>query len=149
MLSPPPSWKSTARTECVLFFSLLAFFPQHLQDPGTGIQPFLRPVAPADANDVIARLTAPLGYLIGAIRTIIVLLILAVYLLLVQGLCLLLASSSSRHIPTHANVHTETIWPRSSYGHQSFDVYSLSTCSARYGLLPYTSNKRPTEERVR
>lgn len=80
-----------------------------LQDPGTGIQvrllaslvrqklvrlsfviqPFLTPVPPV-GSELLSNTTLPFRYIIGAVRTAIVLLLLPVYVALVPGLCLIL-----------------------------------------------------------
>ncbi|KAI5123420.1 hypothetical protein M0805_006125 [Coniferiporia weirii] len=60
------------------------------RDPGTGIQPFLSPVHP-QGSESIAILLTPLSYLLGTIRTLSVLILSLVYLLVVQGVCILLS----------------------------------------------------------
>ncbi|KAK0206508.1 hypothetical protein DFS33DRAFT_1315102 [Desarmillaria ectypa] len=58
------------------------------RDPGTGIQPFLAPVAPpSPSGDVLAKIFLPIRYLIGAVRILLVLLVLGLYLILVKGVC--------------------------------------------------------------
>ncbi|KAI0638280.1 hypothetical protein C8Q77DRAFT_1242705 [Trametes polyzona] len=57
------------------------------RDPGTGIQPFLRPVPPS-GSELLATAISPLGYALGAVKTILVLALALVYAVLVQGLCL-------------------------------------------------------------
>ncbi|EIW61276.1 uncharacterized protein TRAVEDRAFT_142873 [Trametes versicolor FP-101664 SS1] len=66
------------------------------RDPGTGIQPFLRPVPPS-GSDIIATVVAPLGYALGAVKTILVLAVALVYAVLVQGLCLVFAPVPPLH----------------------------------------------------
>lgn len=51
------------------------------RDPGTGIQPFLTPVPPA--SDSVTVALSPLLYLIGAVRTVLVLALALLYLVLV------------------------------------------------------------------
>ncbi|KAF8076287.1 hypothetical protein FPV67DRAFT_1407725 [Lyophyllum atratum] len=60
------------------------------RDPGTGIQPFLTPVPPL-GSDLLAKITLPLRYVVGVVRTILVLLLLAIYTILVSGFCIILA----------------------------------------------------------
>ncbi|ESK97655.1 vacuolar protein sorting protein vps66 [Moniliophthora roreri MCA 2997] len=56
------------------------------RDPGTGIQPFLTPVPPPKpGSDFLYLVWAPIGYVIGAIRTVLVLGLTLVYVLLVHG----------------------------------------------------------------
>ncbi|KAG7449262.1 uncharacterized protein BT62DRAFT_945371 [Guyanagaster necrorhizus] len=58
------------------------------RDPGTGIQPFLAPVAPPSPNgDILAKTVLPIRYFVGAVRMLLVLLILGLYLILVEGIC--------------------------------------------------------------
>ncbi|OBZ76740.1 hypothetical protein A0H81_04005 [Grifola frondosa] len=52
-------------------------------------QPFLKPVPPL-GSDVLASIVRPFGYLVGAVRTLLVVVLALVYLLLVEGACLLL-----------------------------------------------------------
>ncbi|KIM46284.1 hypothetical protein M413DRAFT_65627 [Hebeloma cylindrosporum] len=59
------------------------------RDPGTGIQPFLTPVPPL-GSEFLARVTLPIRYALGFVRTIVILFIALVYVLLVRGLCLVL-----------------------------------------------------------
>ncbi|KAF7433159.1 hypothetical protein PC9H_005108 [Pleurotus ostreatus] len=59
------------------------------RDPGTGIQPFLTPVPPSGSN-VLATLLLPFKYAIAAVRTLLVLVLLAVYTVDVLGICAIL-----------------------------------------------------------
>ena len=52
-------------------------------------QPFLTPVPP-NGSDVLATMLLPFGYVIGVIRTLVIILLALLYALLVHGLCLLL-----------------------------------------------------------
>ncbi|KAI0335559.1 hypothetical protein GY45DRAFT_1267780 [Cubamyces sp. BRFM 1775] len=58
------------------------------RDPGTGIQPFLRPIPPS-GSEWIATAISPLRYAIGATKTVLLLALALVYLVVVQGVCLL------------------------------------------------------------
>ncbi|KAG5644075.1 hypothetical protein DXG03_009165 [Asterophora parasitica] len=58
------------------------------RDPGTGIQPFLTPVPPL-GSDLLAKATLPLRYVIGAVRTALVLVLLVLYVALVPGFCII------------------------------------------------------------
>ncbi|KAL5530372.1 hypothetical protein ACEPAF_6630 [Sanghuangporus sanghuang] len=60
------------------------------RDPGTGIQPFLTPVPPQESGS-LATISKPLLYLIGIIRTALVLALAILYSLLVSGFCTLLS----------------------------------------------------------
>ncbi|KIY73657.1 hypothetical protein CYLTODRAFT_365138 [Cylindrobasidium torrendii FP15055 ss-10] len=60
------------------------------RDPGTGIQPFLRPLPATSSSDGLAKAMAPFAYILGAVRTVLVLLILGLYLVVVEGVCTLL-----------------------------------------------------------
>jgi hypothetical protein len=86
-----------------LFFSNTHAF----QDPGTGIQvsryytttyqyctdstlqPFSTPLAPVSSN-VLERFTLPFRYLLGVVRTSLILVLALVYIVLVWGLCMIL-----------------------------------------------------------
>ncbi|KAL1736047.1 hypothetical protein EV714DRAFT_267582 [Schizophyllum commune] len=57
------------------------------RDPGTGIQPFLTPVPPLTSNN-LTTLAAPLAYALGAVRFVLVLVLVLVHVVLVDGLCL-------------------------------------------------------------
>ncbi|KAJ7699989.1 hypothetical protein B0H17DRAFT_1158026 [Mycena rosella] len=57
------------------------------RDPGTGVQPFLPLVPPP--LDLLAKFSVPLALLVGVVRTALVLLLLAVHLILVGGLCVI------------------------------------------------------------
>ncbi|KAF9568960.1 hypothetical protein CPC08DRAFT_678544 [Agrocybe pediades] len=59
------------------------------RDPGTGIQPFLTPVPPL-GSQLLAKVTLPLRYAIATIRTALFGVLVAAYLLLVNGVCLVL-----------------------------------------------------------
>ncbi|KAF8895927.1 hypothetical protein CPB85DRAFT_1229708 [Mucidula mucida] len=63
------------------------------RDPGTGLQPFLKPVPQAGENDVFAKALAPLGLILGVVRTLLVLIILVIYILVVNILCVPLKST--------------------------------------------------------
>ncbi|KAF5370000.1 hypothetical protein D9758_001143 [Tetrapyrgos nigripes] len=57
------------------------------RDPGTGIQPFLTPVPPPNPNgNFLSLLVLPIGYMLGTIRSALILVLLATYLLVVYGL---------------------------------------------------------------
>ncbi|KAG9018659.1 hypothetical protein FRB90_010859 [Tulasnella sp. 427] len=49
------------------------------RDPGTGIQPFLTPVPPSQGSSPILKVYAPIGYVFGAVRTVLFVLPLALY----------------------------------------------------------------------
>ncbi|KAI0650649.1 hypothetical protein C8Q79DRAFT_397753 [Trametes meyenii] len=66
------------------------------RDPGTGIQPFLRPIPPSD-TDILATLVSPLGYVVGVVKTVLVLGLALLYLVVVQGVCLLLSPIPPLH----------------------------------------------------
>ncbi|PCH41265.1 hypothetical protein WOLCODRAFT_24616 [Wolfiporia cocos MD-104 SS10] len=59
------------------------------RDPGTGIQPFLKPVPPA-GSQVLTTIALPVGYALGALRTSLVLALGLIYVVLVEGVCLVL-----------------------------------------------------------
>ncbi|KAJ7179220.1 hypothetical protein C8R46DRAFT_1072955 [Mycena filopes] len=54
------------------------------RDPGTGVQPFL-PIVPPPSH-ILAKLSLPLAFLVGVVRTALVLVLLLVHLILVRGL---------------------------------------------------------------
>ncbi|KAH9846943.1 hypothetical protein C2E23DRAFT_850603 [Lenzites betulinus] len=66
------------------------------RDPGTGIQPFLRPVPPS-GSEVLATVISPLGYVLGLVKTVLLLGLALVYAVLVQGLCLILTPVPPLH----------------------------------------------------
>ncbi|KAL0949722.1 hypothetical protein HGRIS_009762 [Hohenbuehelia grisea] len=57
------------------------------RDPGTGIQPFLNPVPPI-GSDALATVALPFGYALAVIRTVLVVALSLLYVVLVNGLCL-------------------------------------------------------------
>ncbi|KAI0722877.1 hypothetical protein C8Q76DRAFT_376968 [Earliella scabrosa] len=57
------------------------------RDPGTGIQPFLRPLPPS-GSEALATVLSPLGYALGAVKTVLLLALALVYFVLVQVVCL-------------------------------------------------------------
>ncbi|KAI0352858.1 hypothetical protein OH77DRAFT_1484597 [Trametes cingulata] len=57
------------------------------RDPGTGIQPFLRPIPPS-GSEILATIITPVGYALGAVKTTLVLALALLYVVLVQGVCL-------------------------------------------------------------
>ncbi|KAF8974211.1 hypothetical protein BDZ97DRAFT_1911419 [Flammula alnicola] len=59
------------------------------RDPGTGIQPFLTPVPPL-GSELLARVTLPVRYILGFVRTVLILILILAYVLFVQGVCLIL-----------------------------------------------------------
>ncbi|RDB22460.1 hypothetical protein Hypma_010306 [Hypsizygus marmoreus] len=59
-------------------------------------QPFLTPVPPL-GSDLLAKLTLPLGYAIGILRTTLVILFIPVYIVLIQGVCLIFAPIPRLH----------------------------------------------------
>jgi len=59
------------------------------RDPGTGIQPFLTPVPPV-GSDLLDKITLPLRFIFGVVRTTLVLVLLVVYVTIVQTLCFVL-----------------------------------------------------------
>ncbi|ETW84557.1 hypothetical protein HETIRDRAFT_171061 [Heterobasidion irregulare TC 32-1] len=59
------------------------------RDPGTGIQPFLTPLPPSDSN-IVLNITLPLRYLLGVLRTGIVVILASLYTVLVEGICSIL-----------------------------------------------------------
>ncbi|KDR83847.1 hypothetical protein GALMADRAFT_54978 [Galerina marginata CBS 339.88] len=59
------------------------------RDPGTGIQPFLTPIPPL-GSDLLAKVTLPLRYTLGIVRTTLILFLALVYVTLIEGLCLIL-----------------------------------------------------------
>ncbi|KAI0921305.1 hypothetical protein AcW1_004674 [Taiwanofungus camphoratus] len=71
------------------------------RDPGTGIQPFLRPVPPT-GSETLAKLVLPFRYLIGAVRTLLVV-VLGLLYALIGGVCLVLRPVPILHrVVTHA-----------------------------------------------
>ncbi|KAG8947654.1 hypothetical protein FRC04_010588 [Tulasnella sp. 424] len=50
------------------------------RDPGTGIQPFLTPIPPAQGASQALKIYTPLGYIIGAVRTVLFAVPLALYI---------------------------------------------------------------------
>ncbi|KAK0490979.1 hypothetical protein IW261DRAFT_1388495 [Armillaria novae-zelandiae] len=68
------------------------------RDPGTGIQPFLAPVAPpSPSGDIFAKIVLPIRYLIGTVRIVLVLLVLGLYLILVEGICFIFKPVAPLH----------------------------------------------------
>ncbi|KAK0468316.1 uncharacterized protein EV420DRAFT_1503801 [Desarmillaria tabescens] len=68
------------------------------RDPGTGIQPFLVPVAPpSPSGDVVAKIVLPIRYLVGTVRILLVLLVLGLYLILVEGICVIFKPVAPLH----------------------------------------------------
>ncbi|KAF8631614.1 hypothetical protein AX15_002360 [Amanita polypyramis BW_CC] len=65
------------------------------RDPGTGIQPFLTPVPPS--TEPLANLLLPPRYILAAVRTAFILVLLAIYIVLVPGLCTCLRPVPSLH----------------------------------------------------
>jgi len=59
------------------------------RDPGTGIQPFLIPVPPL-GSATVARIISPFSFVLGVIRTTVIVAIAAVYLVFVSGFCTIL-----------------------------------------------------------
>ncbi|KAJ3475054.1 hypothetical protein NLI96_g12090 [Meripilus lineatus] len=59
------------------------------RDPGTGIQPFLTPL-PASGTDALATILLPIGFAVGIVRTVLILLLTLVYTVLVSGLSVIL-----------------------------------------------------------
>ncbi|KAF8308797.1 hypothetical protein DL93DRAFT_2086438, partial [Clavulina sp. PMI_390] len=59
------------------------------RDAGTGIQPFLTPLAPASASGPLDIALVPLKYLFGTLRVLLCLITLLLYVVIVQGICLL------------------------------------------------------------
>jgi hypothetical protein len=57
------------------------------------VQPFLTPVPPLGSESVLAKLLLPIGYVVGAIRTVVLLAIVLLYAILVIPLNLLLVST--------------------------------------------------------
>jgi len=57
------------------------------RDPGTGIQPFLPPVPPVGSG-ILVKVALPFGYVIGALRTLLLLALFMIYIALVRGVCL-------------------------------------------------------------
>ncbi|KAM5534318.1 hypothetical protein V8D89_012046 [Ganoderma adspersum] len=57
------------------------------RDPGTGIQPFLRPVPPS-GFEALSSVLAPVGYALGAVKILALLGLAVVYFVLVEGVCL-------------------------------------------------------------
>ncbi|GBE79578.1 hypothetical protein SCP_0207780 [Sparassis crispa] len=56
------------------------------RDPGTGIQPFLKPVPPL-GSETLAYLALPFGYVVGAIRLSLIVVLGLLYALVVRGFC--------------------------------------------------------------
>ena len=74
-------------------------------------QPFLTPLPPSDSN-VVLNITLPLRYLLGALRTGIVIVLAGLYAVLVEGICLILVSrchhcdaqdSNAENLPSASN----------------------------------------------
>ncbi|KAH9940576.1 hypothetical protein B0H21DRAFT_878319 [Amylocystis lapponica] len=59
------------------------------RDPGTGIQPFLKPIPPS-GSEALALVVLPFGYVAGAIRSLLLIALGLLYVLLVRGVCLIL-----------------------------------------------------------
>jgi len=59
------------------------------RDPGTGIQPFLKPVPPT-GSETLTTIALPFGYVVGTVRTLLVLISGVLYVVLVEGACLAL-----------------------------------------------------------
>ncbi|THH33586.1 hypothetical protein EUX98_g559 [Antrodiella citrinella] len=56
------------------------------RDPGTGIQPFLTPLPPA-GSELLATILLPVGYVVGVIRTALIVALGVIYVVLVSGVC--------------------------------------------------------------
>ncbi|KAI0750902.1 hypothetical protein C8Q80DRAFT_1229936 [Daedaleopsis nitida] len=61
------------------------------RDPGTGIQPFLKPIPPS-GTDVLATVLTPISYALGVVRTLLIFALAIVYFVLERS-CLLFVSS--------------------------------------------------------
>lgn len=61
------------------------------RDPGTGIQPFLRPIPPTGSEALLIA-TSPLRYAIGLVRTLLVLILGILHALIVEVVCQVLRS---------------------------------------------------------
>ncbi|KZT71583.1 hypothetical protein DAEQUDRAFT_665718 [Daedalea quercina L-15889] len=59
------------------------------RDPGTGIQPFLRPVPPT-GSEVLTTIALPLGYVLAVLRTSLILILGILHAVVVEGVCLAL-----------------------------------------------------------
>ncbi|KAH9966132.1 hypothetical protein BC827DRAFT_1125793 [Russula dissimulans] len=59
------------------------------RDPGTGIQPFLTPVPPLGSN-TFSRIALPLSYALGVVRMALIIVIAALYVVFVSGVCAVL-----------------------------------------------------------
>jgi len=59
------------------------------RDPGTGIQPFLTPVPPLGSN-TFSRIALPLSYTLGIVRTALIIVIAALYVVFISGVCAVL-----------------------------------------------------------
>ncbi|KII94745.1 hypothetical protein PLICRDRAFT_33557 [Plicaturopsis crispa FD-325 SS-3] len=57
------------------------------RDPGTGIQPFLTPLPPLGSN-ALANALLPFGYVLAAIRTVLLIAATLLYVVVVRGICL-------------------------------------------------------------
>ncbi|KAI0347399.1 hypothetical protein BDW22DRAFT_1404954 [Trametopsis cervina] len=60
------------------------------RDPGTGIQPFLTPVPPV-ASDALASALLPIGYILGVVRTAVIIVLALLYTVLVRGVLVILS----------------------------------------------------------
>ncbi|KAJ7591164.1 hypothetical protein C8J56DRAFT_934846 [Mycena floridula] len=60
------------------------------RDPGTGIQPFIPPVPAPGSSDLIAKFMFPVAILLGAVRTLMLAVILLFHLIFVSGFCSIL-----------------------------------------------------------
>ena len=63
-------------------------------NPARVLQPFLTPVPPLTSNN-LTTLAAPLAYALGAVRFVLVLVLVLVHVVLVDGLCLVFVSAFS------------------------------------------------------
>ncbi|KAF9816314.1 hypothetical protein IEO21_04179 [Rhodonia placenta] len=66
------------------------------RDPGTGIQPFLRPIPPTGSEALLIA-TSPLRYAIGLVRTLLVLILGILHALIVEVVCQVLRSVPPLH----------------------------------------------------
>jgi hypothetical protein len=110
-------------------------------------QPFLTPVPPIE-SEVLAKIALPFGYIIGSLRTVLILALGLAYVALVRGVCLALVNIMflSKNLQALMSPGScSTIIPISN---RSPHIYNLSPYSPAGWRLVDTSGARDPETRA-
>jgi hypothetical protein len=110
-------------------------------------QPFLTPVPPI-GSEILAKIALPFGYIIGSLRTVLILALGLAYVALVRGVCLALVNImflSKKLQALMSPGSCSTIIPISN---QSPHIYNLSPYSPAGWCLVDTSGARDPETRA-